>query len=135
MWIDLTVLLAPDERAARDEFAAVRSPGYESCLLERVEQMAEEYVADDAGPARSQYLGRSVPAVGSPIVVDRTVSEYLSDDGSMHRQHIVFVRMQVDRAIVRMPISSFRGPVSDAEVEALAQVVHDRVDEVLAIAG
>ena len=127
VWIDLTILLAPEEATAALEFAAVDSVGYESCLLERVEQMTEDYVSDDAGPARSFRLARSTPEVGGPIVVDHTVSEYLSDDGSIHRQHIAFVRMQVGRAIVRMPFSSFRGPVSDAEIAQIAEVVHDRV--------
>jgi hypothetical protein len=93
--------------------------------------MTQDYVSDDAGPARSFRLSRSTPAVGGPIVVDHTVSEYLSDDGSIHRQHIAFVRMRVGRAIVRMPFSSFRGPISDAEIAQIAEVVRDRVDFVL----
>lgn len=130
LWIDLMVILAPTEESAQAEFAAVDSPGYESCLLERVEQMTEDYVADDSGPARSHRLGRTTPQPG--VVVDHTVSEYLSTDGSMHLQHITFVRMQVRRAIVRMPISSFRGAVSDREVEELVGIVRDHVDLVLA---
>src|SRR5690606_11515844 len=133
VWIDLTVILAADEASAAEEFAAVWSPGYEPCLLERVEQMTADYVADDAGPARSSFGSRIALDVGAPAIADRTVSQYLAEDGSIRRQHIVFVRMQIGRAIVRMPLTSFLRAVTSEEVERLAHVVHDRVASTLAL--
>jgi hypothetical protein len=129
VWLDLTVLLARDEATAAREFEAVNSPGYVPCLLSRVEQMTEDYVADDAGPAHSYYGMRTVLDTEDHLtVVDRTRVEYLSEDGRLHLQHIVFVRMQVGRAIVRMPLSSFGGEIPEDDIEAIAAVVRDQVE-------
>jgi hypothetical protein len=130
--LEIAVLVTPSEADAKAEFMAVDSDGYRECFDARVEQLATDIVLRPLSPARVQAdsFFRTTPDVGVPIVVDREVA--LVGMGTYDAPvYVTMIRMQVGRAIVRIPLTEL-SMMSDNDSDALIAVVLPSVQEALA---
>lgn len=125
--IDATVLVAPTDADAEREISAVDSPGYAACVRARAVQIAQLEILDEVGLPTEVTLDRADLDLGVPGVVDRLAVTLHEESGQDVVVHIAFVRMQIGRAIVRMPIHTLVVPIGDAELAQIARAQIERV--------
>lgn len=123
------VFLAPTEDAALAEIAAVNSPGYASCATASVARSARISVPRAVGEPRVTFQRGELPG-GVRGVVDRFTSVFAIPEGS-DTVFTAFIRMQVGRAIVRMPIMTYSEPQSDADLRPILDVAVERLTAAL----
>lgn len=128
--LDLSVLMSPSVSDAEAEFAAAldNGPEYQRCVIDRAIQIAAVGSPEETGTP-STSTSRS-PMSTPSMTVDRIVVETPTVAG-LRRTHIAFVRMQVGRAIIRMPVTTWGLPMVDSELTPIIEVVRRRADEAL----
>jgi hypothetical protein len=119
------VFLAPTEAAARREYAAIDSSGYSECAMASVARSARISVIDPVDVVDSTFVRSELPG-GVPGVVDRFTTVFRTRTGT-DVVYTAFVRMRVERAIVRMPIMTYTAPLADAELRPIVDVVANKV--------
>lgn len=112
------VFLAPTVDAARREFATTDAPGYATCAEASVTRRARAIISDAIGEPQTSLTRSRLPE-GAPGIVDRFTTTF-SVPGGTDVVFTAFVRMQMGRAIVRMPILTYAAPLTDEE---LVQIV------------
>jgi hypothetical protein len=112
-----TVLIAPTEADAVREFAAIDAAGYGPCAEESVARSAALSVPVPVTVADVSFERSALPD-SAPGIVDRFTTVFDTAVGP-EVVYTAFVRMQEGRAIVRMPITSYDAPLSDADLQPL----------------
>jgi hypothetical protein len=128
--IQQTVLLAPTEADAAREFEAIDAAGYAACAEASVARTAQDSVPD-ATELIDVSFERSALPDGAPGIVDRFSTYFGTSDGGLEDVYVAFVRMQRGRAIVRMPITTYATPLSDAELQPLVAAATQTLQEAL----
>jgi hypothetical protein len=114
------VFIAPTEADAAQEFAAVDSPEYESCAAQSVGRMGSR----GGAPVSTEVTRGSLPP-GIPGIVDRFTTAYDQNQScACPVAFVTFVRMQVGRAIVRLPIIRFDRHLTDTELQPIVEQAH-----------
>ena len=114
------VFLAPTVPDAEAEFAAVDSAGYQDCAFESVGRASSR-----GGAVVSSEVARGAVPGGLPGIVDRFTTTFGPGQAcDCEVAYTTFVRMQVGRAIVRMPVLRFDRHLTDEELQPLVDRAH-----------
>jgi hypothetical protein len=111
------VFIAPTDADAAREFEAVDTPEYGPCAETSVARSAQDSVPDATAVLDFGFERGTLPD-GAPGIVDRFATTFQTPTGP-RTVYTAFVRMQQGRAIVRMPITSYGAPMSDADLQPL----------------
>lgn len=129
--IDLTVILAQNAAAAQTEFAAIDSPGYEACTGRAAARAAANWGGEPiTGTIETSFLDRrSLEDHDGVIDVYRVA---VPTEAGIDQYLTAFVRVRVDRAIIRLPITGGGALVAYDEVLAIIDAVVASTEQALA---
>jgi hypothetical protein len=129
--LDVGVLISPTAASAKREFAVAlaNGPAYRSCVVARAVQLAAVGSPKATGDPVTSIDRSTIGAI--PGVVDRITVTTPTVRGT-RVTHIAFVRLRIDRVIVRMPVTTWGRPMSDAQLLPIIKAEQEKVEAALA---
>jgi hypothetical protein len=129
--LDVGVLVSPTAASAAQEFAAAvdNGPTYQSCVAARAVKLSKIGSPKALGDPVTSINRATIE--GIPGTVDQITVTTETADG-FRTTYVAFVRLQIGRIIVRMPVTTWGKPMSGPQLLAIIQAEQREAEAALA---